>query len=45
MGFDDPKEFDDPQVFNAPKGFSIVSMDYDNLKVYGDTSITDGLFQ
>ena len=43
MDFDDPKEFDDPQVFNDPKGFSIVSMDYDNLKVYGDTSTFDGL--
>ena len=36
MNFDDPKEFDDPKAFNDPKRSSIVSMDYDNLKVYGD---------
>ena len=37
------KEFDDPQVFDDPKGISIVSMDFDNPKVYGDTSIFDDL--
>ena len=39
----DPKEFNDPQVFDDPKGISIGSMDFDNPKVYGDTSIFDGL--
>ena len=43
MGFNDLKEFDDPQVFNDPKGISIGTMDFDNPKVYDDTSITDGL--
>ena len=43
MDFNDPKEFDDPQAFNDPKGISIESMD--NPKVYGDTSIFDGLFR
>ena len=38
-----PKEFDDPQVFDDPKGISIGSMNFDNPKVYGDTSIFDGL--
>ena len=37
------KEFDDPQFFDNPKGISIGSMDFDNPKVFGDTSITDGL--
>ena len=41
MDFNDPKEFDDPQVFNDPKGILIGSMDFDNSKVYGDTSIPD----
>ena len=36
------KEFDDPQVFDNQKGISIGSMDFDNPKVFGDTSITDG---
>ena len=36
-------EFDDPQVFDDPKGISIESMDFDNPRVYGDTSIIDGL--
>ena len=39
----DPKEFNDPQVLNDPKGISIGNMDFDNPKVYGDTSIFDGL--
>ena len=43
MDLNDPKEFDDPQVFDDPKGISIGSMDFDNSKVYGDTSIFDGL--
>ena len=43
MGFNDPKEFNDPQVLNDPKGISIGNMDFDNPKVYGDTSIFDGL--
>ena len=38
MDFDDSKEFDDPQVFHNPKGISIESMEFDNPKVYGDTS-------
>ena len=29
--------------FDDPKGTSIWSMDFDNQKVYGDTSIFDGL--
>ena len=37
MNLNDPKEFDDT------KGILIGSMDFDNSKVYGDTSITDGL--
>ena len=36
-------QFDDPQVFDDPNRISIGSMDFDNPKVYGDTSITDGL--
>ena len=35
--FNDPKEFDDL------KEISIESTDFDNPKVYGDTSISDGL--
>ena len=31
------------QVFNDLKVISIGSMDFDNPKVYGDTSITGGL--
>ena len=42
MCFDDPKEFDDLQVYVASKGISFVSMDNDNPKVFGDTSIYDG---
>ena len=38
----DPKEFNDPQVLNDPKGISIGNMDFDNPKVYCDTSIFDG---
>ena len=33
------------QVFNDLKVISIGSMDFDNPKVYGDTSIFDGLFR
>ena len=43
VDFDDPKEFNDSQVFDDPKGISIGSMDFGNSKVYGDTSISDGL--
>ena len=43
MDSDDPKEFDDPQLFDDPKGISIGSMDFDNPKVNGNTSIFDGL--
>ena len=43
MEFDDPKYFDDPQASDDPRGIQIGSMDFDNRKVYGDTSITDGL--
>ena len=32
-----------PQVFDDPKGISIGSMDFDNPKVFGDTSIFDSL--
>ena len=39
MNLNDPKEFDDT------KGILIGSMDFDNSKVYGDTSILDGLVQ
>ena len=35
--------FNDPQVLNDPKGISTGNMDFDNPKVYGDTSIFDGL--
>ena len=43
MDFNDPKEFDDPQVFCDPKEISMGSMDFDNPKVCGNTSIFDGL--
>ena len=43
MNFNDPKEFYDPHLFNDPKEISIGSMDFDNPKLYGDTSIFDGL--
>ena len=43
MYFHDPKEFNDPQVFNDSKGISIGSMNFVNPKIYGDTSIFDGL--
>ena len=43
MDFNDPKEFDDPQVFGDPKEISMGSMDFDNPKVCGNTSIFDGL--
>ena len=45
MNFNDPKEFDDPKLFDDSKGISIGIMDFDNPKVYGDTSITDGLVE
>ena len=45
MNFKDLKEFDDPQLFDDPKENSIGSMDFDNPKVYGDTSIFDGLVE
>ena len=44
MGFNDPKGFNDPQVLNDPKGISIGNMDFDNPKVYGDTSILMVIF-
>ena len=47
---DDPQLFDDPSYSMIPAiqwspaiPWSIGSMDFDNPKVYGDTSITDGL--
>ena len=43
MDFNDPKEFDDILVSPDPKGISIGSMDFDNSKVYGENSISDGL--
>ena len=45
MDFIDPMEFDDPQAFDNPMGNSFGSMDFDNPKVYCDTSIFDGLVQ
>ena len=44
MCLDDPKEFDELQVYVASKGISFVSMDNDNPKVFGDTSILKVLF-
>ena len=48
--FVDPKLFDDPSYSMIPAiwwspaiPWSIRSVDFDNPKVYGDTSITDGL--
>ena len=38
-----PKEFDDPQVFDDSKETSIGSMDFDNPKVYGVSSMFDVL--
>ena len=43
MDFNDPREFDDPQVSDDPKGSSIGSMNFNNPKVYGDTSPFIGL--
>ena len=40
----DPKKFDDSQVFDDLKEISIGSMDFDNPKVYGDTSILGSHF-
>ena len=42
MDFNDPKEFDDPQVLDDQKGIPIGRVDFDNPKVYVDTSIFDG---
>ena len=39
MNFDNPDEFDDPTVFDDLNLFSNGSREFDNLKVYGDTSI------
>ena len=39
MNFDYPDEFDDPTVFDDLNLFSNGSREFDNLKVYGDTSI------
>ena len=50
MDFNDSKELDDLQLFDDPSiwwstaiRWSIGSLYFDNPKVYGDTSITDGL--
>ena len=43
MDFKDPMKFVDPQVYFDPNGILIGSMDFDNPKVYGDTSVSDGL--
>ena len=43
MDFNDPEKFDDSQVFYDLKGISIGSINFDNPKVYGDSSIFDGL--
>ena len=44
MGVDGPKLFDDLQVIDNPKGISIRSMNFDNLKVYDDTSTPSLMF-
>ena len=43
MDFKDLMKFVDPQVYFDPNGILIGSMDFDNQKVYSDTSIFDGL--
>ena len=43
MDFNDTKEFYDPRYSMIQKGISIGSTDFDNPKVYSDTSIFDGL--
>ena len=51
MNFNGPKESDDPQLFDDPQVFDDPQLFVDQLevwtliisKVYGDTSITDGL--
>ena len=43
MDFIDSKEFYDPQLFDDPREISIESMDFDNPKVYCNTSIFYGL--
>ena len=43
VDYNDPKECNDPQVLDDPNWISIGSIDFDNLKVYGDTSIFDGI--
>ena len=45
MDFNDTKEFYDPRYSMIQKGISIGSTDFDNLKVYSDTSIFDGLVE
>ena len=39
MVFNDPKEFDDPRYSMIKRKFQL---DFDNPKVYGNTSICDG---
>ena len=43
MDFNDPKELNEILIYPDPKGISIGSMDFDNSKVYGENSISDGL--
>ena len=43
LNFNDPKEFDDPRVFDNQKVISKGSVDFEIPKLYGDTSILDGL--
>ena len=43
MSFNDPREFNDPQVLDDPNWISTGSIDFDDPKVYGDTSIFDGI--
>ena len=43
VGLVDLVSLDDPEEFDYPKVISIGSMNFDNPKVYGDTSIFDGL--
>ena len=41
--FDDPQLLDDSKLFDDPQLFDDQFMDFDNPKVYRDTSIADGL--
>ena len=43
MDFNDPHLLNDPQAIDDPKGILIENRDFENPKVYGDTSIFDSL--